>query len=118
MVMVVEADGSKTKNQSVPHEYSKKASGVQPVVDWNGSLIVVGMKVKPSPVLVFGEFKINNAMVGVKNGTVVSVEVEQGGNAPLAVVQWDDEDIPEATSPLFLEIVKAPCFGSPLGSGE
>tara|TARA_B100000900_G_scaffold406752_1_gene418261 strand:+ start:1154 stop:1387 length:234 start_codon:yes stop_codon:yes gene_type:complete len=76
-----------------------KNNNVNPV-DWNGNRVVVGAKVKQSPMLVFGEFYSQP-----KEGVVEEVEIEQGSNNTMALVQWEDEPTPVLSNTIFLEMV-------------
>ena len=72
-------------------------------VDWNGNRVVVGAKVKQSPMLVFGEFYPEPKEP--KQGVVEEVEIEQGSNNPMALVQWENEPTPVLSNTIFLEMV-------------
>lgn len=69
-------------------------------VDWNGNKITKGVKVKQSPMLVFGEFYPEP-----KEGIVEEVEIEQGSNNTMALVRWEDEPTPVLSNTIFLEMV-------------
>lgn len=75
-------------------------NNVKPMVDWHGSNIKVGAKVRLTPQLVFAGIKDSG---GEEVGEVLGIE-ERKGYDPRVLVDWGS-GYPVPANPVLLEVV-------------